>query len=66
MAATRVGLLEDLDGLLQDYAEAPALRDVLGLSYGDIAELLDISEGTVRSRIHEAWRRLLRSRNHDK
>jgi DNA-directed RNA polymerase specialized sigma24 family protein len=42
------------------------VRDVLGLSYDAIAGLLDISEGTVQSRIHEAWRRLLLSLNHDK
>ncbi|MDI6104134.1 RNA polymerase sigma factor [Actinoplanes sp. NEAU-A12] len=64
VAATRVDLLEALDGLPPDYAEAAALRDVLGLSYGDIAELLDIPEGTVKSRIHEARRRLRLSLNH--
>lgn len=42
VAATRVDLLEALDGLPPDYAESAALRDVLGLSYGDIAELLDV------------------------
>jgi RNA polymerase sigma factor (sigma-70 family) len=64
VAATRVDLLEALDGLPPDYAEAAVLRDVLGLSYGDIAELLDIPEGTVKSRIHEARRRLRLSLNH--
>jgi RNA polymerase sigma factor (sigma-70 family) len=58
VAATRLDLLEALDGLPADYAEAAALRDVLGLSYGDIAALLDVPEGTVKSRIHEARRRL--------
>jgi RNA polymerase sigma factor (sigma-70 family) len=58
VASTRVDLLEALSGLPPDYAEAAALRDVLGLSYGDIAELLNIPEGTVKSRIHEARRRL--------
>jgi RNA polymerase sigma factor (sigma-70 family) len=64
VAATRLDLLEALDGLPADYAEAAALRDVLGLSYGDIAKLLDIPDGTVKSRIHEA-RRLLRLRLND-
>ncbi len=58
VAATRLDLMEALDGLPAEYAEAAALRDVLGLSYGDIAALLDIPEGTVKSRIHEARRRL--------
>jgi RNA polymerase sigma-70 factor (ECF subfamily) len=58
VAATRLDLLDALDSLPPDYAEAAALRDVLGLSYGDIAALLDIPEGTVKSRIHEARRRL--------
>jgi RNA polymerase sigma-70 factor (ECF subfamily) len=58
VAAARLDLLDALEGLPSDYAEATALRDVLGLSYGDIAVLLDIPEGTVKSRIHEARRRL--------
>jgi RNA polymerase sigma factor (sigma-70 family) len=64
VVGTRVDLLDALDGLPPDYAEAAALRDVLGLSYGEIAELLDIPEGTVKSRIHEARRRLRLSLNH--
>ena len=58
VAATRLDLLDALDGLPSDYAEAAALRGVLGLSYSDIAALLGIPEGTVKSRIHEARRRL--------
>jgi RNA polymerase sigma-70 factor (ECF subfamily) len=58
VAATRLDLLDALEGLPPDYAEAAALRDVLGLSYGDIAALLGVPEGTVKSRIHEARRRL--------
>jgi RNA polymerase sigma-70 factor (ECF subfamily) len=65
VAATRLDLLDALDGLPSEYAEAAALRDVLGLSYGDIAALLDVPEGTVKSRIHEARRRLrLRLNDH--
>jgi RNA polymerase sigma-70 factor (ECF subfamily) len=61
VAVTRLDLLGALEGLRPEYSEAAALRDVLGLSYGDIAALLDIPEGTVKSRIHEA-RRQLRAR----
>jgi RNA polymerase sigma-70 factor (ECF subfamily) len=58
VAGTRLDLLDALQVLTPDYAEAAALRDVLGLSYGEIATLLDVPEGTVKSRIHEARRRL--------
>jgi RNA polymerase sigma factor (sigma-70 family) len=58
VAATRLDLLDALDGLPPEYAEAAALRDVLGLSYAEIAALLNVPEGTVKSRIHEARRRL--------
>ena len=64
VAGTRLDLLDALQGLTADYAEAVALRDVLGLSYGEIATLLEVPEGTVKSRIHEA-RRLLRRRLND-
>jgi RNA polymerase sigma factor (sigma-70 family) len=58
VAGTRLDLLDALDGLPPEYAEAAVLRDVLGLSYGEIAALLEVPEGTVKSRIHEARRRL--------
>jgi RNA polymerase sigma-70 factor (ECF subfamily) len=58
LAGTRLDLLDALESLAPEQAEAAVLRDVLGLSYGDVATLLDIPEGTVKSRIHEARRRL--------
>ena len=58
VAGTRLDLLDALHGLTAQYAEAVALRDVLGVSYGEIATLLDAPEGTVKSRIHEGRRRL--------
>lgn len=58
VAGTRLDLLDALQGLTPEHAEAVALRDVLGVSYGEIAIPLDVPEGTVKSRIHEARRQL--------
>ncbi len=47
-----------------EYREAVVLRDLEGRSYEEIAEILEIPPGTVRSRIHrgrEALRQLLES-----
>ena len=38
--------------LTPDYRAAVVLADVIGYSYAEIAEILDIPVGTVRSRIH--------------
>jgi RNA polymerase sigma-70 factor (ECF subfamily) len=47
---------------LPDTLRAPVvLFDVEGLSYGEIAEVLQVAEGTVKSRIHRA-RQALRAR----
>lgn len=61
VAGTRLDLLDALEGLSPQQAEAVTLRDVLGVSYDEIATLLDLPVGTVKSRIHEA-RRGLRER----
>jgi RNA polymerase sigma-70 factor (ECF subfamily) len=58
VAGTRLDLLDALETLTPDYAEAAVLRDVLGLSYAEIAALLEVPAGTVKSRIHEARRQL--------
>ncbi|MCZ7419747.1 MULTISPECIES: RNA polymerase sigma factor [unclassified Micromonospora] len=58
VAGTRLDLLEALDAVRPDLAEALTLRDVLDLDYREIAELLDIPVGTVKSRIHEARRQV--------
>ncbi|HEU4426272.1 MAG TPA: RNA polymerase sigma factor [Pilimelia sp.] len=58
VAGTRLDLLDALDAVGPDLAEPVALRDVLGLSYGEIAMLLGVPEGTVKSRIHEGRRRV--------
>ncbi|MET7968078.1 RNA polymerase sigma factor [Micromonospora sp. NPDC005305] len=64
VAGTRLDLLDALDAVPPELAEAVTLRDVLGLSYREIAGLLDLPEGTVKSRLHEA-RRQVRQRMSD-
>jgi RNA polymerase sigma factor (sigma-70 family) len=54
VASTRLDLLDALAHLKPELSEAVALRDILGLSYGEIAVLQQIPAGTVKSRIHEA------------
>ncbi|TDB81089.1 RNA polymerase sigma factor [Micromonospora sp. KC721] len=58
VAGTRLDLLDALDHVRPELAEAVVLRDVLGLSYREIADLLDLPEGTVKSRMHEARRQV--------
>jgi RNA polymerase sigma-70 factor (ECF subfamily) len=53
---------EALVKLPPEYREAVVLRDLEGRSYDEIAEIVGIPAGTVRSRIHrgrEALRQLL-------
>ena len=57
IAGSRLDLLEALDVVGTDHPELVeplVLRDVQQLEYADIAELLDIPLGTVKSRIHAA------------
>ncbi|MCU7730995.1 RNA polymerase sigma factor [Actinoplanes sp. KI2] len=58
VAGTRIDLLDGLELLGPDLAEPLALRDVLEMPYRQIATLLGLPEGTVKSRIHEGRRRL--------
>jgi RNA polymerase sigma-70 factor (ECF subfamily) len=58
VAGTRLDLLDALECLAPEIAESITLRDVLGLSYREIAALQDVPEGTVKSRIHDGRRRL--------
>ena len=60
VAGIRLELLEALQALAPDHAEALVLRDVLDLPYAEIAALLEVPEGTVKSRIHEARRQVRR------
>ena len=48
---TRLDLDQALQSLPADYRAAVVLRDVCGLSYDEIAQILHIPPGTVRSRI---------------
>jgi len=50
-----------ITSLPEKYRAAIVLRDVEGLSYDRIAEVLKLSEGTVKSRINRA-RNLLREK----
>jgi RNA polymerase sigma-70 factor, ECF subfamily len=62
IAGSRLDLLDALDVIGSthpDLVEALVLRDVQELEYADIAQLLDIPLGTVKSRIHQA-RQLIR------
>ncbi len=57
IAGSRLDLLDALDVIgtsHPDLVEALVLRDVQELEYADIAQLLDIPLGTVKSRIHQA------------
>lgn len=58
VAGTRLDLLDALDAVRPELAEAVTLRDVLGLSYREIAYALALPEGTVKSRIHLARQQL--------
>ena len=51
-------LQEALNELEEDYRVAVVLYDVLGCSYTEIAELTEVAEGTVKSRISRGRSRL--------
>lgn len=58
IAGTRIDLLDALEQVDGRFAEPVVLRDIQGMDYSEIAEVLDVPVGTVKSRIHEG-RRLL-------
>jgi RNA polymerase sigma-70 factor (ECF subfamily) len=58
VAGNRVDLMEALERIDERVAAPLVMRDVYGLPYSEIAELLDIPSGTVKSRIHDARRSL--------
>lgn len=49
--ADRIDLDAALAGLSPDYRAAVALRDIVGMDYAEIADVLGVPPGTVRSRI---------------
>lgn len=57
----RLLLREALAGLSFEQREAIVLHELEGLNYSQIAELLGIPEGTVKSRVHYAFQNLRRA-----
>lgn len=51
-------VLEAIDGLPEEYRTVVVLSDVEGLSYQEIADMLDVPVGTVKSRLFRGRRRL--------
>ncbi len=45
---------EAIDGLDPDHKEIVVLRDIEGFSYEEIAQMLNLPEGTTKSRLHRA------------
>ncbi len=58
LAGSRVDLLDAFDHVPDTFSEPVMLRDVCQLDYAEIARLLDVPEGTVKSRIHEGRKQL--------
>ena len=57
--SARIDVDRGLEQLPQEFRAAVVLRDIAGLDYDEIAHVLDIAPGTVRSRIARGRRRLL-------
>jgi RNA polymerase sigma-70 factor (ECF subfamily) len=54
----RMDVLAALDGLSAEFKAVVVLREFEGLSYGEIADVLDVPQGTVESRLFRARREL--------
>lgn len=63
-AATRMDVLAAMEALPADHREVIALREIQGMTYDEIAEMLSVPRGTVESRLFRA-RRALRERLKD-
>lgn len=55
----RIDIDRGLEQLPQEFRTAVVLRDIAGLNYGEIASVLNIAPGTVRSRIARGRRQLI-------
>src|SRR5215207_5052660 len=53
-----------LDGLPEDFRAAVVLCDIEGMTYDEIADVLDVKLGTVRSRIHRGRSMLRKQLEH--
>lgn len=51
-------ILRRIDSLEEEFREAVIFRDVLGLSYQEIGSILDLPDGTVKSRISRGRQQL--------
>ena len=58
VVGARIDLLEAAERLDRRVVEPVLLRDLFQLDYSEIARLLDVPEGTVKSRIHDGRARL--------
>lgn len=66
VAAGEIGVIvrAAIDELDEEYKTVVVLRDLQGLSYEEIAELLNIAPGTVRSRLHRGREKLKEKLKH--
>jgi len=61
----RENIKNALDELSEDHRQVIILRDINGLNYEDIGRILDLGEGTVKSRIFRAREKLCRILSRD-